>query len=141
MKDDGAFILHPSSLILHNAPTRPSSSEGSFRMERFSALIGFLLILAIAYALSNNKHAIRWKTVMWGLILQIVTAIAVLKGELISQAFGFPGSQPIAALIFIAVAVVVYFVAKRLPETTRHYLWYGFGVFAAVVFLAYNLLK
>jgi CNT family concentrative nucleoside transporter len=110
-------------------------------MERFSALIGFLLILAIAFALSNNKHAIRWKTVMWGLILQIVTAIAVLKGELISQAFGFPGSQTMAALIFVAIAVAVYFVAKRLSEDTRRYLWYGFGVFAAVLFLAYNLLK
>ncbi|HEY3055240.1 MAG TPA: nucleoside transporter C-terminal domain-containing protein [Thermoanaerobaculia bacterium] len=110
-------------------------------MERFSALIGFLLILAIAFALSNNKHAIRWKTVMWGLILQIVTAIAVLKGEQISRLFGFPGSQLMASLTFISVAVIAYFVARRLSENARRYLWYGFGVFAAVVFLAYNLLK
>ena len=54
-------------------------------MERFSALIGFVLILAIAIGLSNNRRAIRWRTVMWGLILQILTAIAVLKGELIAQ--------------------------------------------------------
>ena len=45
-------------------------------MERFSALIGFVVILAIAFLLSNNRRAIRWKTVFWGLMLQIVTAIA-----------------------------------------------------------------
>src|SRR6185369_5604204 len=110
-------------------------------MERFSALIGFFLILAIAYALSNNKHAIRWKTVMWGLILQIVTAIAVLKGNQIAALFGVPGSQPIAALVFILLAVIAYFVARALPEPSRRFVWYGFGVVAAFLMLAYNLLK
>jgi concentrative nucleoside transporter, CNT family len=110
-------------------------------VERFSALIGFVLILAIAFALSNNRRAIRWRTVMWGLILQIVTAIAVLKGEQIAALFPFGGSQLLASIVFIVVAVIVYFVARLLPETTRRFLWYGFGVFAGVLFLAYNLLK
>jgi concentrative nucleoside transporter, CNT family len=110
-------------------------------VERFSALIGFVLILAIAFALSNNRRAIRWRTVMWGLILQIATAIAVLKGEQIAALFPFGGTQLMASIVFIVVAVIVYFIAKRLPENTRRFLWYGFGVFAGVLFLAYNLLK
>ena len=110
-------------------------------MERFSALIGFFLILAIAYGLSNNKRAIRWKTVMWGLILQIVTAVLVLKGELISSVFPHPGSQAMASAILIAVAIVVSLLAKRLPDNPRRVLWYAFGVLAAFLFLAYNLLK
>jgi hypothetical protein len=109
-------------------------------MERFSALIGFVLILAIAYALSNNKRAIRWRIVMWGLLLQIATAILVLKGEPISKAFGMPGTRPMAALIFVAITLIVYFVAKRLPENVRRFLWYGYSVVAAFLFLAYNLL-
>ena len=110
-------------------------------MERFSALIGFILILAIAFALSNNKRAIRWRTVMWGLILQIVTAVAVLKGEQISRLFGAPGNQLVASLVFIALAIVAYFVASRLPESSRRFLWYGFAAVAGVLFLAFNLLK
>jgi len=110
-------------------------------VERFSALIGFILILAIAFALSNNKRAIRWRTVMWGLILQIVTAVAVLKGEQISRLFGAPGNQLVASLVFIALAIVAYFVASRLPESSRRFLWYGFAAVAAVLFLAFNLLK
>jgi len=110
-------------------------------MERFSALIGFVLILAIAFGLSNNKRAIRWRTVMWGLILQIVTAICVLKGEQISALFGSPGNQLMASAIFIGLAIVVYFIASRMPESSRRFLWYGFGAVAAVLFLAFNLLK
>jgi len=109
-------------------------------VERFSALIGFVLILAIAYLLSNNKHAIRWRTVMWGLILQIITAILVLKGEQISRLIPLPGTQRMGAAIFVGLAVVLIFVARRLPENARRYLWYGFGVVATVLLLSYNLL-
>src|SRR6478609_6753912 len=88
-------------------------------MERFSALIGFVGILAIAFLLSNNRRAIRWQTVFWGLTLQILTAIAVLKGVLIANAFAtfMPSiSQWIASLIFIALTVIVVQVAKRMEQ-------------------------
>jgi nucleoside permease NupC len=79
-------------------------------MERFSALIGFFAILLIAYLLSTARKSIRWKTVGWGLFLQIVTAILVLKGELIASKLApiaLPFSRSWAALAFIVLAVVV----------------------------------
>jgi len=112
-------------------------------MERFSALIGFVLILAIAFLLSNNKRAIRWKTVFWGLVLQIATAICVLKGTEISTALKAitpPLEQWTAAAIFIVVAIIVAQVAKRVSEGARKPLWAGFGVFSLYFFLAFNLL-
>ena len=112
-------------------------------MERFSALIGFVLILAIAYALSNNKKAIRWRTVFWGIVLQIIIAIAVLKGAYISSLFAsfMPPIGPLwASVIFIALTVIIYFAARLSPENVRRYLWWGFGVVAGVLFLSYNLL-
>src|SRR5581483_8443867 len=112
-------------------------------MERFSALIGFVLILAIAYLLSNNKHAIRWKTVFWGLLLQIIIAICVLKGEAISglmKSVSPALSRGVAALIFVGLAVAVYFVTRALPESTKRLTWSVFGVLTAYLFLSYNLL-
>jgi CNT family concentrative nucleoside transporter len=113
-------------------------------MERFSALIGFFGILAIAVLLSTNRRAIRWKTVGWGLTLQILTAIAVLKGKQIATAFGtfMPSTkQWIASLIFIALTIVIVQIAKRLPEGTgRKAVWSVYFVLSAVLFLAYNLL-
>jgi CNT family concentrative nucleoside transporter len=111
-------------------------------MERFSALIGFVLILAIAFALSNNKQAIRWRTVAWGLLLQILIAIAVLKGEPISQAIVGPNppiSRGWAALIVIVVAIIVSQIAKRIT-TGRRGLWTAFGVFSVALFVSFNLL-
>ena len=112
-------------------------------MERFSALIGFVLILAIAYLLSNNRKSIRWKTVFWGLLLQIIIAIAVLKGKQIAaalSAIAIPIDRSIAALIFVGLAIVIYQVAIRMPVESRRFLWYGFGVLSLYLFLTYNLL-
>jgi CNT family concentrative nucleoside transporter len=112
-------------------------------MERFSALIGFVLILAIAFLLSNNKKSIRWRTVFWGLVLQILTAICVLKGSEISNAMSSVApaiSRNWAALIFIVAAIVVFQIAKRMSDSAKKPLWIVFGVFTGYLFLSYNLL-
>src|SRR5689334_23204416 len=136
-----SFIVHRSSFSCYKAPNSvPKRKEKS--MERFSALIGFVLILAIAFLLSNNKQAIRWKTVFWGLLMQILIAILVLKGELISEAIigkNPPIGRGLAAAIFVVVAVIVYLIAKRLTAGKRG-LWIAFGVFSFALFVAFNLL-
>ena len=57
-------------------------------MERFQGFIGLAVIIAIAWSLSKNRKAIRWQTVIWGVILQFVlgglviawpTGAAILK--------------------------------------------------------------
>ncbi len=112
-------------------------------MERFFALIGFVLILGIAWALSNNKKAIRWRTVGWGLLLQIIIAILVLKGEWIAGMFAAvapPLERWGAALIFVIVAIIVAQAAKFVAPAARRFVWYAFGVFALYFFLSFNLL-
>ena len=48
-------------------------------LARFTGLLGLLVFLGIAYALSTDRSAIRWRTVGWGLGLQILFAFAVIK--------------------------------------------------------------
>ena len=112
-------------------------------MERFVALIGFFGILAIAYLLSTDRKAIKWRPVVWGLLLQIIVAIFVLKGTQIANALA-PIALPLerwgAALVFIIVAIVVAQVAKRIAPGARKGLWIAFGVFTLYLFLAFNLL-
>jgi CNT family concentrative nucleoside transporter len=45
---------------------------------RFTGLLGLLLFLGIAYACSTNRRAIRWRTVIWGLGLQVTFAFLVI---------------------------------------------------------------
>src|SRR6267154_1638613 len=51
-------------------------------MGRFTGILGLLTMLGLAYAFSTNRRAINRKTVVWGLGLQVVFAIFVLKVEL-----------------------------------------------------------
>ncbi len=46
-------------------------------MGRFTGILGLLTMLALAYAFSTNRRAIRLKTVWWGLGLQFVFAVFV----------------------------------------------------------------
>jgi CNT family concentrative nucleoside transporter len=48
-------------------------------LARFTGLLGLVVFLGLAYAFSTNRRAIRWKTVAWGLGLQVVFAFAVIK--------------------------------------------------------------
>jgi concentrative nucleoside transporter, CNT family len=46
---------------------------------RFTGLLGLVVFISLAYIFSTNRRAIRWKTVVWGLGLQILFAFAVIK--------------------------------------------------------------
>jgi CNT family concentrative nucleoside transporter len=112
-------------------------------MERFTALIGFFAILAIAWAMSTNKSAIKWRPVIWGLILQIVVAVFVLKGDPIANALAgiaLPLERYGAALLFILIAIVFAQIVKRVAPGARTALWVVFGIISLYLFLTYNLL-
>lgn len=51
-------------------------------MDRFIGIIGIIVILAIAYAMSNNRQAISRRVVIVGLLLQWALALFILKSEL-----------------------------------------------------------
>jgi CNT family concentrative nucleoside transporter len=50
-----------------------------FAEPRVQPLVGLIVIMTVAYALSTNRRAIDRRTVAWGLSLQIVFALLVLK--------------------------------------------------------------
>jgi CNT family concentrative nucleoside transporter len=65
-------------------------------------MFGAVVILGIAVACSNNRRAINWKTVAWGITLQVIFALIVLKtaigqrvfttlGDAITRLLGFAG--------------------------------------------------
>ena len=48
-------------------------------MARFTGVLGLITMFALAWIFSTNRKAIRWRTVVWGLGLQILFAFMVLK--------------------------------------------------------------
>jgi CNT family concentrative nucleoside transporter len=60
-------------------------------MERFTGVIGIVLILGLAFLLSNNRKAINYRTVISGLLTQIVLALFILKTEIGASVFAWVG--------------------------------------------------
>lgn len=60
-------------------------------MERFTGLLGIALILGIAFAMSNNRRAINYRTVGVGLLLQFGLAVFILKTEVGQRVFDYLG--------------------------------------------------
>jgi len=48
-------------------------------LDRFVGLLGMAAIVGAAYAISRDRRAVRWRTVAWGLGLQFLFALVVLK--------------------------------------------------------------
>ncbi|MCG8607969.1 NupC/NupG family nucleoside CNT transporter, partial [bacterium] len=48
-------------------------------MERLVSVFGCFVLLGIAWLLSNNKRQINYRLIMWGLLLQLVFALIILK--------------------------------------------------------------
>ncbi len=62
-------------------------------LTRLQPLIGLVGILALAYALSTNRRAISLRIVGWGLGLQVLFALIVLKTEIGIRAFQWLGNK------------------------------------------------
>tara|TARA_B100000287_G_scaffold435186_1_gene502305 strand:- start:1516 stop:2832 length:1317 start_codon:yes stop_codon:yes gene_type:complete len=63
-------------------------------------LIGMISLLLIAYLISSNRKKIKWKTVLMALSIQIITAIGVMKINLIEKTFEGIGNFFIKILEF-----------------------------------------
>ncbi|WP_168581241.1 NupC/NupG family nucleoside CNT transporter [Gephyromycinifex aptenodytis] len=68
-------------------------------MERFQGIIGIVLILGLAIAMSRHRSRINWRTLGVGLTLQIAFALIVLKWEP-----GFAALKWVAELITKAIS-------------------------------------
>jgi len=62
-------------------------------LSRLQPLIGLVGILAVAYLLSTNRRAISLRIVGWGLSLQVLFALIVLKTEVGIRAFQWLGGK------------------------------------------------
>ncbi|MEH2115322.1 NupC/NupG family nucleoside CNT transporter [Nostoc sp.] len=69
-------------------------------MERAISALGILVFIGISYAFSVNRRAVRWRIVAWGLGLEFVFALVILKtpwglnifkslGDIVSQFLAF----------------------------------------------------
>jgi len=106
-------------------------------MERLLSLVGLAVILGIAYLLSTDRRAIRGKTVFWGLTLQLVFALFVLKTTVGQTVFAWLGAKVNRLLQFSFVGSQFVFGKLGLPGGGDNIGFiFAFQVLPTIIFIA-----
>jgi CNT family concentrative nucleoside transporter len=104
-------------------------------MARFTGILGLLTMLALAYIFSTARKSIRLKTVAWGLGLQIVFAIFVLKVEFGRNLFQKAGD--VVNRLLSHAFVGSQFVFGDLGKQGSHLgFYFAFQVLPTIIFIA-----
>jgi CNT family concentrative nucleoside transporter len=116
---------------------------------KLQPLVGLVVILSVAYALSTNRRAIDRRTVAWGLTLQVIFALVVLKTTVGQAVFQRLGAVINRLLDFAFVGSSMVFgplgdkeVWPRImntvlgPEGARYSVLFAFQVLPTIIFIA-----
>ncbi|HXO35063.1 MAG TPA: NupC/NupG family nucleoside CNT transporter [Candidatus Acidoferrales bacterium] len=104
-------------------------------MGRFTGILGLLTMLGLAYAFSTDRRAIRLKTVAWGLGLQLVFAVFVLRVETGRRVFQKAGDVVNRLLSYAFVGSE--FVFGELGKQGSHLgFYFAFQVLPTIIFIA-----
>ncbi|MFL2603699.1 MAG: NupC/NupG family nucleoside CNT transporter [Flavobacteriaceae bacterium] len=134
-------------------------SSGPSLISLLRGVSGMVVLIFIAFLLSNNKRAISWKTVGIGLFIQVLIAVGVLKINFIKKVFEILGGFFIKVLEFTGEGTKMLlgefgnietygfiFVFQALPViiffSALSSILYYFGIIQKIVgFLAWGLTR
>src|ERR1700739_1988894 len=106
-------------------------------MARFTGILGMLVILAGAYAFSSDRKAIKLKTVLWGLGLQLLLGFFVLRSAAGTKLFAFLGNGANKLLSFSYAGSEFVFGDIGFPkELSRVGFSFAFQVLPTIIFIA-----
>src|SRR5215210_7151695 len=114
-------------------PLRASEPAGT--SSRFTGLIGIVVILAIAVALSHNRRRINWRVVAWGLGLQVLFAIFVLRIPAGQQLFRALGDFVTSILSYSYVGSQFVFGELGKPNSSLGVI-FAFQLLPAIIFVS-----
>jgi concentrative nucleoside transporter, CNT family len=104
-------------------------------MERFTGLLGLIVIVAVAYLFSNNRGAIKLRVLLWGLGLQFGFAFLVLKTPLASG-FQTVGDGVNHLLDYAAAGSSFVFGDKLGAKNDQFGVIFAFQVLPIIIFIA-----
>ncbi|HJW71253.1 MAG TPA: nucleoside transporter C-terminal domain-containing protein [Geothrix sp.] len=99
-------------------------------MSRFIGLAGIVAFMALAYLLSHKRSAIHWRTILWGLGLQWVFAMMVLKGPELATLLSFLPFPKGTGWLVLLLMFLPMLLRRFATYENRAFNW---GLFALVV--------
>ncbi len=104
-------------------------------MGRFTGLIGIALIVGVGFALSRDRRAIRWSVVAWGLGLQLVFALFVLRVPAGQDLFRLLG-RGVTALLAFSYAGSEFVFGELGKQHSSLGVIFAFQVLPAIIFIS-----
>ncbi len=104
-------------------------------MGRFTGLLGLATMLGLAYLMSSNRRAIKLKTVLWGLSLQVVFAYFVLRFEFGQRIFSAAGDGVKHLLSYSYEGSKFVFGGLGLQDSSFGFI-FAFQVLPTIIFIA-----
>jgi concentrative nucleoside transporter, CNT family len=111
------------------APRPPWSARN------LTGILGIVAILALAIGLSHNRRAIRWRVVAWGLTLQVLFAIFVLRVPAGQRLFRALGSFVTAVLHYSYAGSEFVFGELGKPNSSLGVV-FAFQILPAIIFVS-----
>ncbi|RXJ52857.1 nucleoside transporter C-terminal domain-containing protein [Gelidibacter gilvus] len=89
-----------TALVTAAATSSITPSQGFTMSSLLRGALGMFVLLMLSFILSQNRKAINWKTIGFGLAAQLLLAIGVLKVPIIQKAFEIVGKMFVKVLEF-----------------------------------------
>lgn len=102
-KEEANYIFstpHTPSIVTEAATSSIIASQGFTMSSLLRGALGMFVLLFLSYILSQNRKAINWKTIGFGLAAQLLLAIGVLKVPFIQKTFEIVGKMFVKVLEF-----------------------------------------
>lgn len=104
-------------------------------MARFTGVLGLLTMLLLAWIFSTNRRAIRWRTVIWGLSMQIIFAFLVLEWT-VGQHILATVSDAITRMLDYSFAGSQFLFGELGKQHSSYGLIFAFQVLPAIIFIS-----
>jgi CNT family concentrative nucleoside transporter len=104
-------------------------------LARFTGVLGILAVLLAAWLGSTNRGRIRWRTVAWGLSLQLIFAFLVLRFDFGQRAMAWAGDVVNSMLACTQAGTKVLFGALGTPNTSLGSI-FAFQVLPTIIFIS-----
>lgn len=108
----------------------PAETNDNTRANRAISLFGLLVIIFVLFATSTARRAIKWQTVLVGMLVQFIVALFVLKTRAGYDIFAFIGELAGYLLSFASEGTV--FLTN---EDIAHNNTFFMGVIPAIIFI------
>jgi len=105
---------------------------------RLVSICGLALMIFIAFLCSRNRKAIQWETVGWGIGLQVLFAVLVLKTDFGRMLFGWCNSIVVKLFSFQQTGGEMVFGALAIPPDQEGSLgfFFAFQVLTTIIFFS-----